>query len=306
MALKIWQIVLVIIIILALAYFVFWLRRFLVERDIQRVKDKFQEPLSKVKFKDLDNKTQERILNLKYELTYKLEFRDDQTMDLLVQIYKEVKMDSHYSKKVADEIYNIMENIIGQGFFIDSGVEIEVDGKNIKSTYGKLDCVYFESATFYYTKGSDSANTWDKGSKGKEPFFVLVDELTKHPELNSMLTKDEKTGKYKMNVKPSDSLRLFMSPTFQKEFTKNNAPNKQTKERLKEGLVSGRLVDYCLQKGKKYYMKIKEDSYEYGAPDEKGHRLSSSITFIQISDKEFKQGKPQVEETPEYQGWIYG
>ncbi len=173
-------------------------------------------------------------------------------------------------------------------------LEITVEGNENKSLYGKLNCVYYEWATLFYSEenkknASQYSVVTEKGSS-KEDFYILIE------------------GKYKVKIKPSSELRLFTGPTFEKSFNKTNAPTEDAKQTLEENanLVMGRQVDYCLQKGKTYYLFLKKESFKYGPPDETGRRASSSYIFLQISDKEFKNNQPQEKETPTYSNWIYG
>lgn len=157
-------------------------------------------------------------------------------------------------------------------------VSIEVAGPGLKSTYGKISCVYYESAELYY-KNAAPGNRWsstDHRFSSSEPFQILIE------------------GSFRVTVKPSSTLRLFIPPTYERTFTP------------KGGYTLGKRVDYCLQKGKKYFLLIRREAIEYGPPDETGRRGSKTYDFIQISDREFKDDRPQVDPTPTYFGWIYG
>jgi len=221
------------------------------------------------------------------------------------------------NKSAEKETKNIMASTADNVPKNHEGLEIEVDGVDLKSPYGKLNCVHFESAVFFYTKQNEKnfskPNTWDIGKNNKEPFWILVNEKDMdnygyRKFFETFVNKDMEKGRYK--IYPSDKLRLFISPTFQKDFTKKTTPakyrNRFEEITLGETITLGKFVDYCLQKGKKYYMLISEESYQYGPPDKNGYRPSGSITFFKISDKKFKNTKPQVDETPTYREWIYG
>ncbi|MBS3067989.1 hypothetical protein J4450_04765 [Candidatus Micrarchaeota archaeon] len=173
------------------------------------------------------------------------------------------------AKKNEMKEYDSIGAFLAENNVLGKQLEIEVYGEELKSTFGNLSCVYFESGKFY-----------DDGSyrfrNSEEQFHIIIE------------------GKFKVAVEQKGgALRLFISTsTFERQF--------------KDKDKAGREVDYCLQKGKKYYMVIGSEGYEYGPPDESGKRATSGVTYIEISDKEFKNGKPQVEQTPTVKNWIYG
>lgn len=156
---------------------------------------------------------------------------------------------------------------------------IAVEGKTLKSNYGGLSCVYYESAVLYFENKEKAAqNQWmslDSRTSSEETFHIVADD------------------QIWLAVEPSSALRLFVSPSFQRDFIR------------KRSTLPGRQVDYCLQKGKKYFMWIKKEVIAYGPPRPDGRRETNTYYFIQISDREFKNGQPQVEPTPHYKGWIY-
>ena len=173
------------------------------------------------------------------------------------------------AKKNEKKEYDSIGAFLAENKVLGKQLEIEVDGEDLKSTWGNLSCVYFESGKFY-----------DDGSyrfrNSEEQFYIVIE------------------GKYKVAVEQkAGALRLFMfTSTFERQF--------------KDKDKAGREVDYCLQKGKKYYIFLERESHEYGPPDESGNRATSGLVVIQISDKEFKNGIPQAEQTPTVKGWIYG
>ncbi len=192
-------------------------------------------------------------------------------------------------KKNENKEYDSISAFLDENEALNKQLEITVDGEDIESPYGELKCVYFESGILWYEK--ENEKNFSRYSSGRtqpseQEFYIMV-------------------AKHMIKIKPNSELRLFIPPTFQKEFKKENAPDFVNKEMFDRYSLM-REMDYCLQNGKKYYILIRSEDYEYGAPDKSGNRGHGTLTFIQISDKEFINGKPQVEETPTYRGWVYG
>lgn len=170
--------------------------------------------------------------------------------------------------------------------------EFTVDGNPLKSRYGNINCVYYEASVIYYTEENrnmpEKYSTWSDVIHSTNPFSILV------------------AGKHKIEIIPDSTLRLFLLPTFEKQFTKSNAPD--SLKSIFEGdshLVLGKQIDFCLQQDKKYYGYVRKEDREYGPPNESGDRASSTYYFFQISDKPFIDDKPQLPETPTFRGWIY-
>lgn len=166
--------------------------------------------------------------------------------------------------------YNSTSDLVGaHPELLSRQMSIAVGGKTLKSNYGGLNCVYYESAVLYESSSPDPQTA------SEEPFNITIDD------------------RIHLTVEPSSTLRLFVSPSFQRDFKRQGS------------LLQGHQVDYCLQKGKKYFMGVKKEVIEYGPPRPNGRRETNTYYFLRISDKEFKNGQPQVEPTPHYKGWIY-
>ncbi len=188
--------------------------------------------------------------------------------------------------------YNSIKEFTKENDVSGKVFEIEVDGENIKSRYGGVEGVYQESAlVFYSEENKDDAygfGTITSTESSEDEFYIIIKELNA-----------------KIRIEPDDKLRLFVGFSFEESFTKENAPSEHMKD-LFDYNVLGKKVDFTLEKGKTYYMLVEVQDMEYGPPDEDGERSSKELTFIKISDMEFKDGEPQRKATPTFEGWMYG
>ena len=161
----------------------------------------------------------------------------------------------------------------------------------IKSLYGKIKCVYYESGAEYFKEGKKTPQMWKTFYCSEKIFYI------------EPLQTD-----IKIEIEPNPTLQLFTKPTFEKKFTKKDAP-KEYKSDFDEPLDEisyGKLSDFCLIKGKEYFVDLKTEEISYGPPDESGIRRSSNITFVRISDFPFKGNKPQIPQTPGNKNAIFG
>ncbi|MFH1521292.1 MAG: hypothetical protein ABID61_06620 [Candidatus Micrarchaeota archaeon] len=192
-----------------------------------------------------------------------------------------------------------MKNYTSIKLFVDDNnltvkqFEFTVDGNQIKSLHGNLSCVYYESVVIFYNEENknipENYSTLTDTFHSEDSFYIVVD------------------GKHKIEITPTSTLRLFLSPTFENQFTKSDAPDQSSKNMFDEDnyLVLGKQVDFCLQKNKTYYGFVRKEELDYGPPNENGDRASHTYYFFQISDKPFVNDKPQIPETPTFSGWIY-
>lgn len=191
--------------------------------------------------------------------------------------------------------YDSTKSFLAENDMAFKQLKIKVSGNDLKSFYGKLDCVYSESLTGYYDKqnanNSNKPSVYTTGFSSQDEFYMIIEDA------------------YKVKVEPASTLRLFMLPAFEKQFDKSSAPTEEDKKRLIEeeqyGVTVGKQLDYCLQKNKQYYLLIRQDQVEYGPPTPDGDRSSRQIIFLYVSDREFVDGQPQVDPTSTFQGWTY-
>jgi len=82
-----------------------------VKMDVSLAKKQFQEPLSKIKFGDLNKKLQKQILEITHgELQLKAVWSEEQDLAfILLTLYEAAKQ--YYNEKAANQIYALMEKL---------------------------------------------------------------------------------------------------------------------------------------------------------------------------------------------------
>ncbi len=168
--------------------------------------------------------------------------------------------------------YSLDSFIAGQKEQINTDLEVTIDGNEIISQEGNKKCVYYQLLD--HTQFSDGGERQTTTKITEEPFYLNIGKETQ------------------IEIEPTSELRLFVSPYLLNEIKKES---ETTQTRL-----------YCLEKGKKYYVRIEPKSLAYGAPLPDGTRSTSKKIFVKISDKPFNAGEPQVEESPVFKFYIYG
>jgi len=175
--------------------------------------------------------------------------------------------------------------------------EITVDGDMIKSLLNK-GCVYEQKGiVFYDDRYKDKITTYGSSTgfhDTTEPIYLILNSTDGNSASDT----------YKIKVDINNHLRLFIQPEVITSFTKETTP-KNLKHQFEYGVVIGRNLKFCLKKEKKYYLIFETYDYAYGRPYPDGHRSHSSLIFVKISDKPFRNSKPQVPESPMYFGVIY-
>lgn len=164
-------------------------------------------------------------------------------------------------------------------------LKITVDGEIGESALSKTKCVYFEASTLLYKNGQLVGNTTSFGSDND--IFMII----------------EKKAKVRVSV---NKMRTYLKPVYKKEFTIDEITDEERKTRFaKSGYEKIADIEFILQKDKKYYAMFGEESYHLPPDRRGGQPRRATNTVIWISDKEYKDGKPQVEITPHYKGWKY-
>ena len=99
---------------------------------------------------------------------------------------------------------------------------------------------------------------------------------------------------------------MYLEPVFNTSYTNSTAKDAKIKENLEKTYSKAQRVEYCLEKGIMYYLMVTSENFDFGPPDNQGTRPSRDVYFVHISDKPFKNGKPQRPLALTYQAAIYG
>jgi hypothetical protein len=154
-----------------------------------------------------------------------------------------------------------------------------------------------------------SGNEVQAVSKEKYVFFEVVKFIGEediksshftpwHPEETFFILYND----VKVEVDFRD-IRTYIEETYKQLYTKKDVS--KAPEFVRDDLKERPQVlvcEYGLQSGKIYYAKFNTDHFYVNGPD--GPKQRTNIV-IWISDKPFKDGKPQMPLTPMYSGWSY-
>jgi hypothetical protein len=144
------------------------------------------------------------------------------------------------------------------------------DGKESPAPVTGNKYVYIQIVT--YCGGDDvmsSYRTWNSD----DVFFMVYNNIRIKLNRNNVRTFIEETGSF--SGKDIESGRMLPS------------------------------IEYGLVKNKKYYAKVSSEEYHLPPDRESGEPKKRTNHVLWISNKPFKNGKPQVELTPLYKGWSY-
>ena len=164
--------------------------------------------------------------------------------------------------------------------------EVVFIGDAEESPESKKEYIYFEVVLYY---GEDVLEGTYRTLYNREGNFIF--------------TYDDK---YNVKIRWR-KLRPYIADIWEKEFTKDNldtAPAGVKNVFTKKEVKKAKLVEVGIEKGKKYYAMFKQESYSL-PPTRDGKPKRKTNLVLMISDKPFKDRKPQTELSPLFKGWTY-
>ncbi len=164
--------------------------------------------------------------------------------------------------------------------------EIVFIGDGEKSLESKKEYIYFEVVLYY---GEDVLEGTYRILYNREGDFTFAYD-----------------DKYNVNIRWR-KLRPYIADIWEKEFSRDDsdtAPPSVKNVFKKKGVKKAKLVEVGIEKDKKYYAMFKQESY-YLPPTRGGKPKRKTNLVLMVSDKPFKDKKPQTELSPLFKEWTY-
>jgi len=160
---------------------------------------------------------------------------------------------------------------------------IKVDGEENAAYHSKEKFVYFEEVIFFGTP--DIKATYYNPIHTENTFYLLYNNI-----------------KIKVNYR---DIRTYLTESYEKIFTSANLNNTRNdiKELLTNETEKVMVCEYGLKKGVKYHALFNIEYYNVPGKEDDIEERKNIVLWI--SDKSFKNGKPQEDITPLYKGWSY-
>lgn len=160
-----------------------------------------------------------------------------------------------------------------------SGVfRVKFDGKRVKTYFGKKTAVYQEVIHGTQTDGEWSTYTSD----------VVSD---------APVTAITPKGKI---VLPTVRLRLYLQPSIRRTFTSATASKAPAAWHYEISTMNEPIIveEYRLEPRRNYYARVSTISYYLPPADAESAPTRHETNVLEVSDRPFKNGKPQAKGTP--------
>ena len=157
---------------------------------------------------------------------------------------------------------------------------VRVDGNARTSPWSNRRCVYFEWSY------KDGPTRW-RGFQSEEPFTV------KTPKGSLQLARAQ--------------VRTHLGSSYTRTFTRKDAAKapEPVAQRIKEDGRPLTVEEFCLSPGVDYHARVRVETYSLPPTDEGGAPGHGTNAVLVITDKAFKDGRPQRDVTPGFEGWTY-
>lgn len=161
---------------------------------------------------------------------------------------------------------------------------VKFTGKEMKAPLSGKKCIYFETAMFY-----DNGTTSTAHYHTNEKFIVKIDGR-----------------EVELNVPPA---RLYLQPTFEKEYVTKKAPAKMKKifdnifrDEMPEKVT---VKEWALLSNKEYIINIKKETFYLPPSPGSDEPNEENYTMYEITDKEYDREKKREYQTPASR-WVGG
>jgi hypothetical protein len=162
---------------------------------------------------------------------------------------------------------------------------LSLDGETQQSFLSESECVYWE-----WVYGVVRNGNWVVTSRGYQS--------------NLTIQATTKQGTFELTT---PRMRTFLKPSWEKVFDKKHkaeAPE-AVRPMIDDEDSPITVVEYCLKKNTGYHARIKSESGLLPPSKPNGPPRERKHVVLVVSDRPFKDGRPQGEVTPAYRGWKY-